>query len=433
MMTIPRSEFAPAPDALVITDVLDRPRPRSLSLGFTANLAAALVVLLMAFVILGPVLWKQDPSRQWLSQISSGPVGAVSAKLVGDHGEWRPQQSVPQIAALAAHTEYVRLQWPGAGRSVAVYRNLASESGLGMPLAQTDDSYYEDVLQLRPVKYRYTLVDVENNTPLYSLDVLPEPAISVFEASLQGLVAERPGGTLANYVRLPAHPLGTDALGRDMLARLIAGGRTSLFVGIVAPLIFISFGCLYGAVAAMLGGWFDQVAMRFVDFVVALPFLLFMILLRVAFGIGPGEDGVVPLILAMVIMSWTGSARLIRGQVLSLRQQSYVEAARLAGLGNLQIIWRHVLPNVMPIILVCFSFAVPQAIFTEAFLSFIGMGVAPPSTSWGALCNDGMKTLLSHPEQMLLPAAFISITVLAFNILGDALRDVSDHRLGDRR
>jgi oligopeptide transport system permease protein len=170
--------------------------------------------------------------------------------------------------------------------------------------------------------------------------------------------------------------------------------------------------------------------MRFVDFVVALPFLLFMILFRVAFGIGPGENGIMPLIVAMLMLSWPGSARLIRGQVLALRGQAFVEAAKLAGVSTSRVILRHMLPNVLPMILVAFSFAIPQAIFTEAFLSFIGMGVSPPTTSWGALCNDGIKTLLSHPRQLLLPALFISVSVLAFNLLGDALRDATDRRAG---
>ncbi len=130
----------------------------------------------------------------------------------------------------------------------------------------------------------------------------------------------------------------------------------------------------------------------------------------------------------MLMLSWPGSARLIRGQVLALRGQAFVEAAKLAGVSTSRVILRHMLPNVLPMILVAFSFAIPQAIFTEAFLSFIGMGVSPPTTSWGALCNDGIKTLLSHPRQLLLPALFISVSVLAFNLLGDALRDATVRR-----
>ena len=225
--------------------------------------------------------------------------------------------------------------------------------------------------------YRYTIADADTGLLLLSREVRPEAAMSVFEAQLQGLIPVTNNKT--QWVEIPGHPLGTDALGRDILARLMAGGRTSLFVGVVAPLLFITFGCIFGAIAGLMGGWVDQLAMRFVDFVVALPFLLFMILFRVAFGIGPGENGIMPLIVAMLVLSWPGSARLIRGQVLALRSQPFVEASRIAGVSTSRIILRHMLPNVLPMILVAFSFAIPQAIFTEAFLSFIGMGVSPVS------------------------------------------------------
>ncbi|MBD2858489.1 ABC transporter permease [Spongiibacter sp. KMU-158] len=395
------------------------------SLSRSGKLAGVAIVLLLVFVFIGPLVWQQDPSRQWLSQISMGPSASNSARLVDNDSLWQPRGEVQTAVVHSANTEFVRLQWPAVEgvHAYQVFRNFAEQSGLGIPLAVSRVAYYQDELQLAETRYRYTVKAEGSDKVLAEWEVTPEPAMSRFEAQLQGLPEQ------SGRVILPAHPLGTDALGRDILARLMAGGRTSLMVGLIAPCLFIAFGCLYGALAGIAGGWLDNVAMRVVDFVIALPFLLFMILLRVAFGIGPGEDGVFPLILAMVMMSWTGSARLIRGQVLSLSQQPYVEAARLAGMGRLQIIVRHMLPNVLPMILVSFSFAVPSAIFTEAFLSFIGLGVAPPSTSWGAQCNDGIKTLLSHPQQMLLPAAMISIAVLAFNTLGDALRDAGDSRL----
>ncbi|HEY3698457.1 MAG TPA: ABC transporter permease, partial [Spongiibacteraceae bacterium] len=179
------------------------------------------------------------------------------------------------------------------------------------------------------------------------------------------------------------------------------------------------------------GGRIDHWMMRVADFVVALPFLLFMILLRIAFGIGPGESGIVPLVIALVLLSWPAPARLVRGQVLQLREEPYVDAARLAGASDLYIIFRHLLPNMLGVILVALTFAIPNAIFTEAFLSFIGMGVTPPATSWGAMSNDGIQNLLLHPAELFWPAAAISITVLAFNLLGDALRDALDTKRRD--
>ncbi len=171
--------------------------------------------------------------------------------------------------------------------------------------------------------------------------------------------------------------------------------------------------------------------MRFADFVIALPFLLFMILLRIAFGIAPGESGITPLVIALVIISWPSTARLVRGQVLQLREEPYVDAARLAGASGFYIIVRHLLPNMLGVILVTLTFAIPNAIFTEAFLSFIGMGVTPPATSWGAMSSDGVQNLLVHPTGVdwLARTLCISATVLAFNLLGDALRDALDMKV----
>lgn len=397
-------------------------------------ISGLVVIALLLFVTIGPLVWRQDPSQQWLSQISAGPSAAHSVRLIRDVGPWQPRvgEAPQNLIVHDANTEFVRLQWPqieGVKR-YRIYRAQAHKVGLGLALAETDKAYYQDRLQLSYQVYRYTIADADTGLLLLAREVRPEAAMSLFEAQLQGLVPVGAGRVHTKWLDLPGHPLGTDALGRDILARLMAGGRTSLFVGVVAPLLYISFGCIFGAIAGLAGGWVDQLAMRFVDFVVALPFLLFMILFRVAFGIGPGENGITPLIIAMLMLSWPGSARLIRGQVLALRGQAFVEAAKLAGVSTTRTILRHMLPNVLPMILVAFSFAIPQAIFTEAFLSFIGMGVSPPTTSWGALCNDGIKTLLSHPRQLLLPALFISVSVLAFNLLGDALRDATDRRAG---
>jgi oligopeptide transport system permease protein len=217
-----------------------------------------------------------------------------------------------------------------------------------------------------------------------------------------------------------------------MLARLMFGARVSLFIGVVAPLLFVLVGTVYGSIAGFMGGRVDQVLMRFADFVVALPFLLFMILFRIAFGIGPGESGILPLLIALVVLSWPSSARLVRGQVLQIRQEAYIGASQLLGARTGYLVLRHMIPNTMGVILVTLTFAVPSAIFTEAFLSFIGMGVAPPTPSWGSMANEGMRTMLSHPHELIFPAVFISIAVLAFNQLGDGMRDALDVRLRGR-
>jgi len=217
-----------------------------------------------------------------------------------------------------------------------------------------------------------------------------------------------------------------------MLSRLMHGARVSLFIGLVAPLLFVGFGVAYGSMAGFLGGRVDQIMMRFADFVIALPFLLFMILFKIAFGIGPGQSGILPMIVALVALSWPGTARLVRGQILQVREEGYVNAARLLGARTNYLVLRHMIPNTMGVILVTLTFAVPSAIFTEAFLSFIGMGVAPPTPSWGGMSNEGIKSMLIHPHELLFPAVLISITVLAFNLLGDGLRDALDAKMRSR-
>jgi oligopeptide transport system permease protein len=295
---------------------------------------------------------------------------------------------------------------------------------------------FEDRLNLEPKPYYYAVVpfdaddaDQPNDARLV-VDV--KRVITPDLALARGLVA--PGTKLkaGDAVRLAVHPFGTDNLGRDMLARLMYGARVSLFIGIVAPFFFVLIGILYGSVAGFVGGKTDQVLMRVADFIIALPFLLFMILFKIAFGIGPGESGIFPLLVALVVLSWPGTARLVRGQILQIREEAYISASRLLGARTGYLILRHMIPNTLGVILVTLTFAVPSAIFTEAFLSFIGMGVAPPTPSWGSMCNDGVKTMLTHPHELIFPALFISITVLAFNLFGDGLRDALDARMRSR-
>ncbi|HUH38557.1 MAG TPA: ABC transporter permease [Spongiibacteraceae bacterium] len=401
------------------------------------------IILMAAFTVLGPWVWQVDPGAQAPARASLGPQAGYWAQVVTDEA-WQPAPlQAPEPLTLVvdeANTARVRLRWTAlpAAEGYRLFRHERmprSATDLGLPLAELSpaETAYEDKLRLRARDYVYTLQAMlpEGGERQVRVQVRPGHAITSYEAKLQGLLAI--GEPVAvEQLYLPAHPLGTDHLGRDMLARLMEGARTSLFIGLLAPLLFVGLGSVYGALAALLGGAWDDWMMRFADFIVALPFLLFVILIRIAFGIGPGESGILALVVAMVMLGWPTSARLVRAQVLQLREQGFVEAARLSGAGYGYLVVRHLLPNVSAIILVALSFAVPQAIFTEAFLSFIGMGVTPPTASWGAMANDGMQTLFNHPQQLLLPSLLISITVLAFNALGDALRDELDVRAGER-
>jgi oligopeptide transport system permease protein len=416
----------------------------------------AIVVFQVLAAVAGPLVWDVDPAFQDLDQISQGPTLGKRALIVAAYEEWtvpsRPDfpaepdefpdfLAAPAGLSLAApgNSQAVRLVWePVEGAAFyVVYRNEHEPEGpndLGLPLGETEAGNqvgYEDRLQLEARTYYYSVLasdGIDEAEERATLAVQVEQAIVASQARRRGIEGE-----VGQRARLEPHPLGTDYLGRDMLARLIYGARTSLFIGMVGPFLYVLLGTLYGGFAGYLGGRVDIWLMRFADFVVALPFLLFMILFKIAFGIGPGESGVLPMLVALVLLGWPGTARLVRGQVLQLRQEPYVQAARLLGAQSTYLVLRHMIPNVMGVILVTLTFAVPSAIFTEAFLSFIGMGVAPPTPSWGSMCNEGIKTMLSHPHELVFPALCISVTVLAFNLLGDGLRDALDARMRSRQ
>ena len=404
-----------------------------------------LVIGLLLFTLIGPLIWTVDPSLQDLEQISQPPGADRNAVVVAPHSPWDGVARQPLGGGLGLAepptTQSVRLAWellPDAA-GYRLYRNLFPyEPGqpLGLPLFATfnaDRRHFEDRLDLKPRTYHYSVagLDAQGQTTgaVRSLEVAVARVVTAQDAQDIGLVADAGQLSPGDRIKLRAHPLGTDYLGRDLLARLMAGARVSLFIGIAAPLLFIAFGVIYGAAAGFLGGLADQALMRFSDFVVALPFLLFMILLRVASGVQPGESGITPMVLAMVLLSWPAAARLVRGQILQIREEGYVSAARLLGGSAPYLVLRHMIPNTLGVILVTMTFAVPTAIFTEAFLSFIGMGVAPPTPSWGSMCNEGIKTMLTTPHELIFPALFISVTVLAFNLLGDGLRDALDARM----
>ena len=413
-----------------------------------AIISLYIIIALLVFTLAGPLVWRVDPSDQDLLQVNRPPGAERSAVIVKPYHQWSEPPPAAgdgglELAAPAT-TQAVRLVWPATPGAAGyrVYRDIVPlEKGkpLGLPLAVTDSnsgSYYDDLLNLQPETLYYSVVPLNREgdeiAGRKSLKVKVVNAITLAEAADLGLVNPGDRYKAGDRIEYPFHPFGTDYLGRDMLARLMQGARVSLFIGIVAPLLYVLIGVTYGGAAGFIGGRTDQILMRFADFVIALPFLLFMILFKIAFGIGPGESGIVPMIVAMVILLWPGTARLVRGQILQVREEGYVQAARLLGARNSYLVLRHMIPNTMGVILVTLTFAIPSAIFTEAFLSFIGMGVAPPTASWGSMSNDGIKTMLTHPHELLFPALMISITVLAFNLLGDGLRDALDAKMRSR-
>lgn len=251
---------------------------------------------------------------------------------------------------------------------------------------------------------------------LLAVSAILAPLLAPYDPTRQSLDDD-----LLSFSR--AHPLGTDKLGRDILSRTLYGGRISLLVGFTTVAISLSAGLAIGSLSGLFGGWVDQLLMRLVDILMAFP----GILLAIAFTavLGPGLDHVV---LALCLIGWTGYARLVRGEILSLREQEFIQSARALGCQPLRIVVFHLLPNLLPPLLIQATFGMAAAIIGEGSLSFLGLGVEPPTPSWGAMLNEGRQFLLIAPHLTTYPGLAIMVTVLGLNLVGDGLQNTLESK-----
>lgn len=306
---------------------------------------------------------------------------------------------------------------------------MATDSTSAAPPPEPDA--FEQAMDRRPVKGRSLWVDAwhrlkRNKAALAGAFILVLIMVLVtFGPMLNPWDHEIPDWD--HYSTAPSletgHVMGTDALGRDLFERVMVGGRISLLVGLVATLVSLLIGVAYGATAGYLGGRVDNWMMRAVDAIYALPFMFFVILLMVVFG-----RNIFLIFVAIGAVNWLDMARIVRGQTLSLKNKAFIEAARASGATERQIIVKHIVPNLLGVVAVYVSLTIPQVILVESFLSFLGLGVQEPLTSWGALVNEGAQELETAPWSLLFPAGFLAATLFAFNFLGDGLRDALDPR-----
>ncbi|MGB6129265.1 MAG: ABC transporter permease [Psychrilyobacter sp.] len=265
----------------------------------------------------------------------------------------------------------------------------------------------------------------QNKVAMVSLAILTLLGVlCIIGPYLSGYKFEVTDSSSINIFPNSVHWFGTDSLGRDMFSRVWIGGRVSLLIGLIGTFISITVGTLYGGISGYAGGRVDHYMMRVIEILVSIPSLVMVILLSLYLG-----SGIVSLIIALTAFGWIGTARMVRGQVLQIKQQEFVMASISLGASPMRVIIKHLIPNTLGIIIVGITFRIPGLIFAEAFLSFMGLGVQIPNTSWGALAATARENIMFYPYQLFYPSLMIALTMLSFSLLGDGLRDALDPKL----
>lgn len=344
--------------------------------------------------------------------------------------------------------------------AVNLEKTVKNANSGGNPIALKSESLAKDAFR-RLLRNRAAVIGATIIILLYLVMIFADH-IAPYDYATQTLVEQNAVPpwltklfpTMAPYAKAPAdnpnkYLLGADYVGRDLLSRIIYGSRVSLIIAIIGPLISLVIGVIYGCISGYIGGRTDNIMMRIVDVLYAFPGLLFTILLMTFFRSAMSKPNPSPFITSIKVLdnslggllfifigigmtAWETMARLTRGQVLSVKEKEFIEAARSIGSKDSRILFKHILPNIIGPLVVSETLAIPGYINTEAFLSFIGLGVNPPTPSWGAMISDGSKVVRTYPNQTIFPALMLAITMFAFNFLGDGLRDALDPQMRGR-
>ena len=296
-----------------------------------------------------------------------------------------------------------------------LFQRIGTEGLSGEDIGKASLTYWADVWR----RFR------SNKLAILGLILLVAVILMLFIGpSLSGKDYQLIDSSLKNLTPSSEYWFGTDDMGRDIFTRVCVGGRISIYIGLCCTLVMFVIGALVGALAGLKGGWVDDLIMRFCEFLGNLPYLIIVVILSMIMG-----RSMFSLVFAMSITSWVGTARMVRGQILQIKEMDYVQAAVALGADTTHIILKHLLPNTMGIIMVSITMSIPGFIFSEAFLSYIGLGVKPPETSWGALASAGQQQLMFYPHQLLFPCLMIILTILALHLIGDGLSDALDPKL----
>lgn len=381
-----------------------------------ASLVAFLLIATACWIV--PAFWTYDPNETRLSLGPTAPLTEIY-ELTSPRGVEEETRLIDaKRANRLIENGQLALLGPAEPRAPGSDLEKAEIPTLGSP--DTTIAWIE----IPPI------IRNASGNPIRPVWISPSQVDPYFEELAQSLpegmaTLPAPPESYVSTYRVEKTPLkflaGTDELGRDLFTRTLVGGRLSIAVGIAATLVSVTIGILYGGIAGYAGGRLDSLMMRFVDILYALPFLIFVILLMVVF-----PRSLLLLFIAIGAVEWLTTARIVRGEVLALKKLPFVDAARCLGLPHRTILLRHILPNALPPVIVYATLTVPTVILLESVLSFLGLGVQPPDSSWGVLLNEGAERMQAYPWLLIVPATLFAATLLSLNFLGDSLRDLLD-------